>query len=59
MGLDLFLGYMYYACGMVIANLQTVLMDSGTKRHPVQDSKWCNCLPCLRFKTLKTLRFNF
>lgn len=26
MGLDLFLGYMYYACGTVIANLQTVLM---------------------------------
>ena len=28
---------------------------SSPERHPVQDTKWWNCIPCLRCKTLKTL----
>ena len=38
---------------VLITKLYTLLMASGTIRHPVQDTKWWICIPCIRLKTLK------
>ena len=39
----------------LIANIQTFLKAFYPKRHPVQDAKFWNYIPCLRLKTLKTI----
>lgn len=41
---------------VLITKLYTLLMASGTIRHPVQDTKWWICIPCIRLiKTLKSI----
>ena len=42
-------------CRPLIANIQTFLNAFYPKRHPVQDAKCWNYIPCLRHKTLKTI----
>ena len=42
---------------VLITKLYTLLMASGTIRHPVQDTKWWICIPCIRLKTLKSIHY--
>ena len=42
-------------CSPLIATIHTFLKAFYPKRHPVQDAKFWNYIPCLRLKTPKTI----